>query len=293
MLSSCPAPPAAGQQFITENRTGSAGGDCGGDLTAVRAGHGALIEYLDQVVDHRSRQGLRYELGFLLAVVVAATACAGHDEVAAQAQWAADAPVGVLRALGTKPDPLTSMISTPSEATLRRALAKVDTAELQRMSTEWTQALRASASDGESDGESAGLPAVAIDGKSVRGAAAGGNPRPHLLSAATHDGAIVIAQRQIPETRAARSVSSPPWSPSWTWPAPWSRSMRYADRHNASHVMSRRPRRRCDLQIDPVGHQAWPASPPAHRQRHESAFGHCGSGSSQLIRTPLPYSGVH
>ena len=40
---------------------------------------------------------------------------------------------------------------------------------------------------------------MAIDGKSVRGAAAGGNPRPHLLSAATHDGAIVIAQRQIPD----------------------------------------------------------------------------------------------
>ena len=40
---------------------------------------------------------------------------------------------------------------------------------------------------------------MAIDGKSVRGAAAGGNPRPHLPSAATHDGAIVIAQRQIPD----------------------------------------------------------------------------------------------
>ena len=76
MLSSCPVRPAGGQQFITENRTGSAGGDFAGDLTAVRAGYGALIEYLDQVVDHRSRQGLRYELGFLLAVVVAATACA-------------------------------------------------------------------------------------------------------------------------------------------------------------------------------------------------------------------------
>ena len=96
--------------------------------------------------------------------------------------------------MGAKPDPLTGTISTPSEATLRRALAKVDTAELQRMSTEWTQALRASASDGES----AGLPAVAIDGKSVRGAAAG-QPSPHLLSAATHDGAIVIAGRQIPD----------------------------------------------------------------------------------------------
>lgn len=195
MLSSCPVSPAAGQQFIPEGHAEYAGADSGGELTAVRGGHGALIKYLDQVVDHRSRQGLRYELGFLLGVVTAATACAGHDEVAAQAQWAADAPGWVLRALGAKPDPLTGTISTPSEATLRRALAKVDTAELQRMSTEWTQALRA----GASDGESARLPAVAIDGKSVRGAAAGGNPRPHLLSAATHDGAIVIAQRQIPD----------------------------------------------------------------------------------------------
>ncbi len=55
---------------------------------------------------------MRYELGFLLAVVVAATACAGHDEVAAQAQWAADAPGWVLRALGAEPDPLTAAIST-------------------------------------------------------------------------------------------------------------------------------------------------------------------------------------
>ena len=189
MPPSCPAPPAAGQQFIPENHAEYAGADFGGELTAVRAGYGALIEYLDQVVDHRSRQGLRYELGFLLGVVTAATACAGHDEVAAQAQWAADAPGWVLRALGAKPDPLTGMISTPSETTLRRALAKVDATDLQRLSTEWVAALQASAGDGEG----AGLPAVAIDGKSVRGAAAGGNPRPHLLSAATHDGAIVIA----------------------------------------------------------------------------------------------------
>ena len=141
MPPSCPVPPAAGQQFIPEGHAEYAGADSGGELTAVRGGHGALIEYLDQVVDHRSRQGLRYELGFLLGVVVAATACAGHDEVAAQAQWAADAPVGVLRALGAKPDPLTGTITAPSEATLRRALANVDPAELQRMSTEWTQAL--------------------------------------------------------------------------------------------------------------------------------------------------------
>lgn len=49
------------------------------------------------------------------------------------------------------------------------------------------------------DGDGARLAGVAIDGKSVRGAAAGGGTRPHLLSAATHDGMIILAQRQIPD----------------------------------------------------------------------------------------------
>jgi hypothetical protein len=59
----------------------------------------------------------------VLAVVVAATACAEHDEATEQAQWAADAPRWVLTALGAKPDPLTGEITAPSESTLRRTLA--------------------------------------------------------------------------------------------------------------------------------------------------------------------------
>ncbi|MGH3831624.1 MAG: hypothetical protein ACRDRS_14455, partial [Pseudonocardiaceae bacterium] len=75
----------------------------------------------------------------------------------------------MLIALGAKTDPLTGVIPTPSEATLLRALANVDATDLQRRGTEWVTALRAST------GQSARLPA------------------------ATHDGAIVIAQRQIPD----------------------------------------------------------------------------------------------
>jgi DDE_Tnp_1-associated len=134
--SSCLAPPDAGQS-ATEDVTGLVPVDVAGALAGVRARCGTLAEYLDQVVDHRSRQGLRYDLGFLLAVVVAATSCAGHDEVSAQAQWAADAPAWVLRALGAEPDPLTGAITAPSESTLRHALAKVDAADLQRLTAQW------------------------------------------------------------------------------------------------------------------------------------------------------------
>ncbi|MCA1675385.1 MAG: ISAs1 family transposase [Actinobacteria bacterium] len=190
MASSCLAPPVSDQTLAQ---------DIAGAFAAVRGGAGALTEYLDQVVDHRSRQGLRYELGFLLGVVVAATACAGHDEVAAVAQWAADAPGWVLIALGAQPDPLTGQVSAPSESTLRRALAKVDTADLHRLTAHWAQATARATRGCDTDDGGRRLGGVAIDGKSVRGAAAGGGTRPHLLGAVTHDSQIVLAQRQIPD----------------------------------------------------------------------------------------------
>jgi predicted transposase YbfD/YdcC len=225
--SSCLVGPVA-DQSIPADSTHEIGGEVLGGVAGVRVGRGALADYLDQIVDHRSRQGLRYELGFLLAVVVAATACAGHDEVVAQAEWAAAAPRSVLLALGATPDPLTGVVTAPSDSTLRRALALVDSAELQRLTSRWAQATtqattRATqadigtpatdeAGDGEAgeagDGEAgeagdgeAGrrLAGVAIDGKSVRGASAGGGARPHLLAAVAHDGQVVLAQRQIPD----------------------------------------------------------------------------------------------
>lgn len=53
------------------------------------------------------------------------------------------------------------------------------------------------------------LAGVAFDGTSVRGAAAGGHTRPHLLGAATHDGAIVFAQRPVPDK--GSELMTEPW----------------------------------------------------------------------------------
>lgn len=224
MSSSCLATPVAGEA-IPADTTREVYGAVPNGVTAVRADCGALAEYLDQVVDHRSRQGLRHELGFLLAVVIAATACAGHDEVVAQAEWAAAAPRWVLLALGATPDPLTGTVTAPSESTLRRVLAKVNPADLQRLTTKWAQAtVRATTRAGRTDGGAVRggevgdegatdgarrLAGVAIDGKSIRGAAAGGATRPHLLSAVTHDGSVVLAQRQIPDKGSEISELAP------------------------------------------------------------------------------------
>jgi DDE_Tnp_1-associated len=188
VLSSCLATPVAGQSLVAD-ATREVYVDLPGGASAIHTGCGALVEYLDQVVDHRSRQGLRHELGFLLAVVIAATTCAGHDEVIALAEWAAAAPKWVLLALGATPDPLTGVVTAPSESTLRRVLAKVDAVELQRLTAQWAQASARTARAGPEDDGGAGdgeigdagatngarrLAGVAIDGKSVRGAAAGG-----------------------------------------------------------------------------------------------------------------------
>ena len=220
MLSSCLATPVAGQS-IPADTIREVYGDVPSGVSAVRAHCGALVEYLDQVIDHRSRQGLRHELGFLLAMVIAATACAGHDEVVAQAEWAAAAPRWVLLALGATPDPLTGMVTAPSESTLRRVLAKVNPADLQRLTAGWAQATARSTRAGlHDDGDVEGgevatdgarrLAGVAIDGKSIRGAAAGGDgTRPHLLSAVTHDGSIVLAGRQIPDKGSEISELAP------------------------------------------------------------------------------------
>ncbi len=223
MLSSCLATPVAGQS-IPADTTREVYGDVPSGVSAVRADCGALVEYLNQVVDHRSRQGLRHELGFLLAVVIAATACAGHDEVVAQAEWAAAAPRWVLLALGATPDPLTGVVTAPSESTLRRVLAKVNPADLQRLTAGWAQATARSTragphDDGGVEGGQVGdevatdgarrLAGVAIDGKSIRGAAAGGGTRPHLLSAVTHDDSIVLAGRQIPDKGSEISELAP------------------------------------------------------------------------------------
>jgi hypothetical protein len=78
--SSCRVPPVASQpvsgQVVREVTDDALG-------TSVLFVRRVVAEYLDQAVDHRSRQRLHYELEYVLAMVVAATACTGHDEVAA------------------------------------------------------------------------------------------------------------------------------------------------------------------------------------------------------------------
>jgi predicted transposase YbfD/YdcC len=164
----------------------------------VPAGNGAgdLLTALRAVPDPRPGGARRHPTAFVLGVLVVSFASPGFESFSGAAQWAAAADQELLLALGGVPDPLTGQVHPPSEATIRRVTCGVDTAAFEAVAAAWTAPQL-----GRADPE-VSRRAVAIDGKTVRGARTGDRPAPHLLAACTHPThevpAVVLAQRQIP-----------------------------------------------------------------------------------------------
>jgi predicted transposase YbfD/YdcC len=82
----------------------------------------------------------------------------------------------------------------PHEATVRRALQAVSAGEVDRVFAAWLAARQPIAAPPDP------MPAVAVDGKTIRGACEHGDEdsrAPHLVSAVTHGDEIVLSQRQV------------------------------------------------------------------------------------------------
>jgi predicted transposase YbfD/YdcC len=153
-----------------------------------------LLAYLATVTDPRTRAGRRHPLVAIL-MLAAAAVLAGARSIAAIAEWAADAPQPVRAALGTRHDPLTGrwVWAVPTETTIRRTLARLD-----------AEALAAAIGGWLADRDRPGQPgqhrrAVAVDGKTLRGARASGvqGRQVHLLTAMDHATRTVLGQRQV------------------------------------------------------------------------------------------------
>ncbi len=159
-------------------------------------GAGDLLAALRKVPDPRRGGARRHPTAFVLGVLVMSFTGAGFESFGAAAQWAAAAGRAMLLDLGAVPDPLTGVVHPPSEATIRRIASTVDAEVLETVAAAWTAAQLAAGRPG------AGRTAVAVDGKTVRGARDGDRAAPHLLAACTHPSdrlpAVVLAQRQIP-----------------------------------------------------------------------------------------------
>ena len=158
-----------------------------------------LLAYLAAVPDPRAARGRRHPLVAILAMAAAAV-LAGARSIAAIAEWAADAPQPVRAALGARrgaPDHW----AVPAEATIRRTLARLDADALATAVGAWlVDRQRHDRCDGAAPAQRQRprQRAVAVDGKTLRGAHPHGDGRPvHLLAAMDHTSRAVLAQRQV------------------------------------------------------------------------------------------------
>ena len=126
--------------------------------------------------------------------LAAAAVLAGAKSLAAIGEWAADAPQPVRAALGARRD-APGHFAVPAEATIRRTLARLDADALAAAVGAWL-------ADRDRDRPRPAASrqrAVAVDGKTLRGArGAGADGRPaHLLACLDHATRAVLTQRQV------------------------------------------------------------------------------------------------
>ncbi|MET7999328.1 ISAs1 family transposase [Amycolatopsis sp. NPDC005232] len=163
------------------------------DVDSDRSWVADLRKYLAKVPDPRHRRGVRHSIGSILAIAAAAVA-AGARSFTAIGEWAADAPQHVLAMLGTRFDARAGRYVAPDEATVRRVANRVDGDLLDDVISAWLT----EHDPAEPDPDTL-PPAIAVDGKSLRGTfARTGGAGVHLLAAITHERATVVGQRQVP-----------------------------------------------------------------------------------------------
>jgi hypothetical protein len=161
--------------------------DVGLDDSSV-CGPGGLVERLGTLADPRSRHGRRHGLAGLLAIAAAAV-LAGARSYAAVAEFAREVPQQTLARLGVFQRPYADWWVAPSEATMRRVLREVDADALDRVVGGWLAE--------QQPAVAGGCGAVAVDGKTLRGAVGNGGRQVHLLAALAHGTKTVLAQRRV------------------------------------------------------------------------------------------------
>ena len=139
-----------------------------------------MLEALAQVPDPRDPRGVRYGLVPVLAVAVCAT-LSGARSYAAIAEWAGDAGPELQAGLGLPG-------AVPDPVTVWRVLTAVDPAALDRALGSWVMTRLAGRRAPGS------RPALAVDGKTLRGARTSAAAAPHLLACLDHGSGVVCAQ---------------------------------------------------------------------------------------------------
>jgi predicted transposase YbfD/YdcC len=159
---------------------------------------------LEALPDPRSPQGRIYPLACLIAIAVCAFTAAGNDRFTAVGQWIKRASQADLARLRAPWDPVTGQYRAPDEKTIRVVLDRLDPRALTRALL-GPPARSRRRPGGPPSASVRGYPArraaqqaktlardrlraVAVDGKTSRGARRADGTRVHLLGAAEHGG---------------------------------------------------------------------------------------------------------
>jgi hypothetical protein len=134
--------------------------------------------------DCRRAKGMRHPLAAVLTIAVAAI-LAGAKSFAAIAEWATRLNQRELKRLRARFNLKTGRFEYPSEPTIRRTLQNSDVEAVELLLGNWL--LNVAQDD-----------AVAVDGKTVRGASRYG-AKIHLLSAFLHNQAVTVNQVAVPK----------------------------------------------------------------------------------------------
>jgi hypothetical protein len=159
------------------------------------ASGGNLLECFAAVPDPRDPRGIRHSLPCVLALCTAAVLC-GHTAIEDVTAWVHAAPQEVLAAAGARRNALGALVA-PHPQTVVRIFTALGAQGVAHHAGAY---LARRAHPGPVTFPLAGpgwLPAIAVDGKAVRGAAGDDGLIPYLLAAATHGSGLVLAERLI------------------------------------------------------------------------------------------------
>jgi len=177
-------------------------------------GAGGLYERLCEVADHRKARGIRHELASVLLVCAAAmlSGCHNPTEIA---EWAKNLDAELLGRLHARRSPQTGRLVAPSLSTIQRVLWAVERDQLDAVvhevvahelgarrarieaPTDASEEAPAEEDADDDDPPAAPLRAIAVDGKSLRGAVQDDGRPVHLLAALTHQERVVVAQAEV------------------------------------------------------------------------------------------------
>lgn len=143
-----------------------------------------LIETLKSLPDPRHKRGKRHRAISILAMSICAVIC-GARSYSAIADWSKHRTQNQLKRLWCRYNETKNCYEPASEPTIRRLLQSIDAEAVDQAIYGWLSSLFSG-------------PAVAFDGKTLKGAVNEDGRKVHLLSVVVHQEGITIAQKQVP-----------------------------------------------------------------------------------------------